>query len=301
MYTNVYAAGSYHGPAHRLRLGGESEVAAMAPPGTGRSSHPRSDEPELDGGSLVVHYQPIVELASRDVRLVEALARLEVGGVLLAPEHWVPSAERSGAIDEMGCTVLRVAVEELLDDGRVTRSDNLGSSGRCTESRGGPRPLGLSVNVAPRQLHGRSLLECVEQLGESGIVMERLCLEITESAIVEDACAMQTVHALRRLGCRIAMDDFGTGYSSLHALTELPIDVLKIDRRLVSRLPGAKARAVLAFVLELGRALGMDVVAEGVETPGQLDALLELGCRLGQGYLLGPPAPLAHTAGRVCG
>lgn len=258
----------------------------MAPPGTGRSWHRDGDDAELVGGSLVVHYQPVVELTSRKVHLVEALARLDVDGVLLAPEHWVPAAEHSGTIDELGCRVLRRAAADVLG------TDGDGTAGSV---------LGVSVNVAPRQLHGPSLLDCVAQLAADGAAVERLCLEITESAVVEDACAMETVHALRSLGCRIAMDDFGTGYSSLHALSELPLDVLKVDRRLVARLPGPKARAVLAFVVDLAGALGLEVVAEGVETPAQLDALLELGYRFGQGYLLGAPAPLASAARHRCG
>ncbi|MHB1975239.1 MAG: EAL domain-containing protein [Acidimicrobiales bacterium] len=229
-------------------------------------------------GALVVHYQPIVDLVSRDVRLVEALARLELGGVLVSPEDWVPAAERSGDIDWLGCQVLRTAVADLLCDGDVEAAP------------------GLTVNVSPHQLHSQSLLACVQGLGCEGIVLARLCLEITECAVVDDRAAMVTVRDLRSLGCKIALDDFGTGYSSLHALSELPVDVLKLDRRLVARLPGAKAATVLGFVLELAGALGLEVVAEGIETASQLEALVELGFTLGQGYLLGRPGPLVGTA-----
>ncbi len=228
-------------------------------------------------GALVVHYQPIVDLVSRDVRFVEALARLELGGVLVAPEDWVPAAERSGSIDWLGCQVLRAAATDLL----------------CDDAGDAP---GLTVNVSPHQLHSQSLLACVEELGCEGIALARLCLEITESAVVDDRAAMVTLGDLRSLGCKIALDDFGTGYSSLHALSELPVDVLKLDRKLVVRLPGAKATAVLGFVLELAGALGLEVVAEGVETIGQLEALVGLGFTLGQGYLLGRPGPLAGAA-----
>lgn len=273
----------------------------MAPLGNAWPCPTDGDGPELSDSSLVVHYQPIVELTSRDVHLVEALARLEVGGVLLAPGHWVPLAEHSGDIDWLGCRVLRTAVDDLLGGPGAATSGSPSDTGSPSDSGSDPRRLGLSVNVSPRQLHGHSLLACVEKLGESGVDVERLCLEITESAVVDDAHAMRTVHALRALGCRIAMDDFGTGYSSLHALTELPVDVLKVDRRLVERLPGPKATAVLAFVLELAGALDMEVVAEGVETRAQLDTLVELGCTLGQGYLLGLPGPLETVAGRARG
>jgi EAL domain-containing protein (putative c-di-GMP-specific phosphodiesterase class I) len=149
----------------------------------------------------------------------------------------------------------------------------------------------MAVNVSPRQLSGPELLICVEEAIRRGLPPERLCLEVTESIAVDDGAAIETMHALRSMGCQIALDDFGVGYSSLAALGRLPVDVIKIDQAFVRRLSTPDGPALVAAVVTLAKALGLQVIAEGIETEEQRDELLRLGCTLGQGFLIARPGP----------
>jgi EAL domain-containing protein (putative c-di-GMP-specific phosphodiesterase class I) len=189
------------------------------------------------------------------------------------PNEWIPIAEHTGAIGAIGCEMLRQASAHL---------------SRWLQTH--PQ-LVMAVNVSPRQLAGPDLLACVEEAVASGVPADRLCLEVTESTAIDDDAAIETMRALRSMGCQIALDDFGVGYSSLAALGRLPVDVVKIDQAFVKRLSTSDGPALVAAVVTLATALGLQVIAEGIETEEQRRALIDLGCTLGQGFLISPPGP----------
>jgi diguanylate cyclase (GGDEF)-like protein/PAS domain S-box-containing protein len=231
----------------------------------------------LGRGEVTAHYQPIVTLASGRVCGVEALARWrhpERGWV--RPDEFVPAAEETGLILELGRCVLAEACR---------RAGELGGAN--------PGGLHVSVNLSVKQLAQADLVEQVRRtLDEAGMDPARLRLEVTESVLVENpAAAAATLGRLKELGVRVWMDDFGTGYSSLSALHRLPLDGLKVDRSFVSAMgQDGRAGQVVASVLALARGLGLEVVAEGIERPDQLAGLRLLGCDAGQGFLFSPPA-----------
>jgi EAL domain-containing protein (putative c-di-GMP-specific phosphodiesterase class I) len=158
--------------------------------------------------------------------------------------------------------------------------------------RDGREPLRVAVNLSPRQLSHPGAVEFVlETLVKAGLPPELLCVEITESAFVDDAAAtLATLNRLKELGVRLALDDFGAGYSSLTYVRRFPIDTLKIDRSFIEGIAGSNEdEAIVTAVLAMGRALGVHVVAEGVETEEQAECLRSLGCTLAQGYLFSRP------------
>jgi diguanylate cyclase (GGDEF)-like protein/PAS domain S-box-containing protein len=224
-------------------------------------------------GELTVRYQPELALGGSGVVWAEALLRWdhpELGPV--APDRFIPIAEESGSIVEIGAWVLRSACRQL----------------REWRAAGGPRPAVISVNLSPRQLAHPGLVAMVERvLDEEGIDARSLTLEITETAVVSaPERAVETVQRLRALGVMVALDDFGTGYSSLTLLQRCPVDALKVDRSFVAGVDSSESdRSIVAAVLGLARALGLITVAEGVESPAQVEALVQLGCEYGQGFL----------------
>ncbi|MEV6348205.1 bifunctional diguanylate cyclase/phosphodiesterase [Actinoplanes sp. NPDC051851] len=235
--------------------------------------------PSLAAGQFELHYQPIVQLPEGSVRSVEALLRWThpaLGPV--SPVEFIPIAERTGAIVEIGSWVLAEACAQAQ---------------RWRES--GLSALHMNVNVSPRQLqNGGFLAEVLATLERTGLPAGRLLLEITESAVVDES-AVPALDALRRHGVRIAIDDFGTGYSSLQYLARLPVDVLKIDRAFVAELDGTpRGAAVAEAVIRLSTVLDLCVVAEGVETTAQATELQSLGCSVAQGYLYGKPMTAAE-------
>ncbi len=227
---------------------------------------------------LELHYQPIVSIERGHVLGFESLVRWRRDGALISPGEFIPIAEEIGAIGRIGAWALAEA---------------------CREAAAWPRlPNGerafVSVNVSPHQLREDESLRGVEEaLRASGLPPEALKLEITETALFEDAeAAARALSRLRSLGVRLCLDDFGTGYSSLQQLQLLPIDIVKIDRCFVSKLCGDRESATMvAMILDLARNLSMEVVAEGIETETQRDQLAELGCALGQGFLFSKPVP----------
>jgi diguanylate cyclase (GGDEF)-like protein len=235
-------------------------------------------------GELEVHYQPIVEVASRRPIGFEALVRWrhpERG--LLQPGMFIPIAEDSQLISALGAHVLRTACHQLA---RWQHDPALAAD------------LHMSVNLSARQLSEPQLVaEVTAALTETGIDPSSLCLEITETALLADpATATEALGALRAVGVRLALDDFGTGYSSLQHLKDFPLDVIKLDRAFVSGLgQGERAEngddAITCAVIGLASAFDLTVVAEGVETREQHQRLLQLGCDAAQGYLYGRPAP----------
>lgn len=238
---------------------------------------------------LEVHYQPEVSLDGTQPLWAEALLRWQhpdLGPV--PPARFIPIAEESGAIVEIGAWVLRQACSQL----------------RRWRDAGGPCPAVVSVNLSPRQLAHPSLVSTVEAiLGEESIEPEALALEITETAVVADPDrALATVERLVDLGVIVAMDDFGTGTSSLALLQRFPVRALKVDRSFVAGVGQAGGdRAIVVAVLELARALDLVTVAEGVETQDQAWALRELGCDYGQGYLWTKPLPPDELVAWIAG
>jgi diguanylate cyclase (GGDEF)-like protein/PAS domain S-box-containing protein len=227
---------------------------------------------------FVVHYQPIVSLSDDLIQGFEALVRWqhpERG--LVAPSEFIPVAEETGLIIPLGRWVLREACRQM----------------RRLQAASGPtRPLSLSVNLSGKQFMQPDLVGQVEQvLGETGFDPHRLHLEITESSVIENTeTVTEMLLQLRALGIRLSMDDFGTGYSSLSYLHRFPIHTLKIDRSFVSG--GDGENEIVRTIIMLARNMGMDIVAEGVETKEQLAYLKELKCEYGQGFLFSHPLDL---------
>jgi diguanylate cyclase (GGDEF)-like protein len=245
----------------------------------------------LERGELSLVYQPIVDLRDGRTRSVEALLRWnhpERGPV--TPDVFIPVAEETGLIIEIGRWVLETAVAQVAEWQRT---------------QPGARGLGVTVNVSGRQLFHDSLVTDVERVArESGIAAGTLGLEITESVLMDEGDAATVLQALRDRGARLSLDDFGTGYSSLSYLKRFPLDTLKIDRAFVSGLgTGQEDAALVATIVSMAGTLGLDVVAEGVETEEQLRRLRELGCDRAQGFLLARPLPPAdlHADGVIWG
>jgi diguanylate cyclase (GGDEF)-like protein len=227
-----------------------------------------------------VYFQPEVSIQGDRITGVEALVRWqhpEHG--LLGPGDFISLAEETGLIIPIGTWVLRESCRHVIEWQR-----------RHPDSA----PLVLRVNVSARQLSEEKLPETVSSiLLETGLDPARLCLEVTESLLIEDPeASIKTLSRLKQLGVKIAIDDFGTGYSSLEYLRRLPVDCVKIDRSFVRGLPeNGEDAAIVNAVIELGHALSLSVTAEGVETPEQLGNLQNAGCDTAQGFLFWRPEP----------
>ena len=234
----------------------------------------------LDHAELRLHYQPIVALADRGVAGVEALVRWEDPARGLVPRgEFIPFAEESGLISPIGEWVLVEACRQ---------------AARWRREFAGEAPLPVSVNLAARQLAQEDLPAVVTgALRAAGLEPSDLALEITESALIERAeVAASTIAELRALGVQVHVDDFGTGYSSLGFLQRFRVDALKIDRSFVADLgERSEASAIVGAIVAMGHALGLTVVAEGIETERQAAEALALGCDFGQGYLFARPVP----------
>ncbi|MEW6473381.1 MAG: EAL domain-containing protein [Actinomycetota bacterium] len=235
----------------------------------------------VESGQLRVVYQPIVHLGRATPAGVEALVRWQhPRRGLLTPAEFIQVAEDTGLIVPLGAWVLRQACREL------TEIIDRGAIGA------GPPDLVMSVNLSARQLSSPGLVPMVERtLAEFGLAPKRLCFEITESVLMDDVdSAITVLSGLRALGVRLAIDDFGTGYSSLGYLRRFPVDIVKLDRAFVAGLGSdSAADAITAAVINLGHALGLSVIAEGVENEEQLTVLRALRCDRAQGYLWSAP------------
>jgi EAL domain-containing protein (putative c-di-GMP-specific phosphodiesterase class I) len=254
----------------------------------------RPEKPWPDGAALrralerrefVLHYQPEVDLRTRRIVGVEALIRWqhpERG--LLAPMEFIPQAEETGLILPIGDWGLEEVCRQIQT---WTREDPRNGS------------LRVCVNLSARQFSRPGLVDHVEALLlESGASSRQLGLEMTESSLIPNLeTAAEVLEGLRGLGVSLLMDDFGTGYSSLNHLHRFPFDVLKIDRSFVSRMTeGEQALQIVRTIVELARVLGMNVVAEGIETREQDRLLRQMGCRYGQGFMFARPMPAEEVS-----
>lgn len=230
----------------------------------------------VDRNELVLHFQPKVSMQTGKIIGAEALIRwnsAERG--LISPAQFIPLAEESGQIIPIGEWVLRTACAQAMQ-----------------WRRQGLPPLVIAVNLSPRQFRQADLLERIQQtLDDTGLHPEYLELEVTESAIMDNAAsAIRLLNDIHDMGVNLAIDDFGTGYSSLAYLKQLPVSILKIDQSFVKGLTSeADDAAIVTAVIAMAKSLNLSVTAEGVETQEQLDALAQLGCDNYQGYLFSRP------------
>lgn len=269
---------------YRAKQGGRARVvcfdAEMRREMTHRSELERELTHALRDQQFVVHYQPTLHLGDDSIAGFEALVRWNhPSRGLLAPGEFVPLAEETGQIAQIDTIVLREATRQLAEWQRLDPS---------------LAGLGMSVNLSARQFTDPDLVATVAAaLAESGVEPHTLWLEITESVVMDETNAtLEILRSLRQLGARLMVDDFGTGYSSLVYLKRFPVDALKIDRGFVDGLGvDVEDEAIVRAVVGLAEALGLQVVAEGVETPRQLDQLRRLRCGMAQGYLFSPPVP----------
>jgi diguanylate cyclase (GGDEF)-like protein len=228
-------------------------------------------------GQFEIYYQPLVDLTNNAMTGCEALLRWhhpERG--MIPPLDFIPLAEDTGFINEIGDWVLRTA---------------------CAEAATWPSHIRLAVNVSPVQLKSHSLsLRIASALAGSGLAPQRLEIEITEAVLIrDDDVALKILHQLHDIGVRIALDDFGTGYSSLSYLKRFPFDKIKIDRCFVSDIEAGGSLAIVQAVVNIAAASNMTTTAEGVETGEQKTLLRELGCTEMQGYLFSAPKPAAEV------
>lgn len=237
----------------------------------------------IDNNEFLLHYQPKIDLARGRVCGAEALIRWQPeGGALVSPASFIPVAEETGLIDEIGLWVLKTACSKAFE---------------IRQSMG--QILPIAVNVSPRQFGRPGLVKTVESvLKETGLDPACLELEITESMLVHDTDHfIRTLRDLKALGISLAIDDFGTGYSSMAYLKDFPVDRLKIDKVFVDNLEHEAAnRAILKAIIALGHSLEMKVVAEGVETAYQHAFLQAIGCDEIQGYFFSRPLPAGDFA-----
>jgi len=272
-----------------------ADLAMYGAKAEGRRTH-RFFEPEMDAsakarltleqdlrqalvyGGFEIHYQPLVDLRTNAVSGCEALLRWrhpERG--MISPAEFIPVAEDTGLINELGDWVLRTA---------------------CNEAATWPAHVRIAVNVSPVQLKCDTLaLRIAGALAASGLDPRRLELEITEAVLIrDDEAALSILHQLRSIGVRIALDDFGTGYSSLSYLKRFPFDKIKIDRCFVADIADESGSPVIVqAVVNIAAASNMTTVAEGVETEAQREMLRALGCTEMQGYLFSRPKPAADV------
>jgi diguanylate cyclase (GGDEF)-like protein len=234
----------------------------------------------VDRDQLVLHYQPIVELASGRLTGVEALVRWQhPDRGLVAPLEFIPLAEETGLIRPIGRWVLREACRQASEWNALLGPDS---------------SLPVSVNLSARQLQQPELPHLLAQaLAESGADPRWLVLEITESVLLHDTeVVTERLGTLKAQGVSLAIDDFGTGYSSLAYLRLFPVDILKIDKTFVAEIGAGAAPAALArAIVNLGHTLELTTVAEGIETAEQFAEVRDSGCRFGQGFYFAPPLP----------
>jgi len=264
---------------YRAKSGGGASYQFFSPELTERAMeqltlknalrHPKLEE------QLIVHYQPQLSIETGRIVGAEALVRWQhpTRG-LLSPGQFIPIAEQAGLVHTIGHFVLKSACAQA----------------KAWQERGYP-PLRIGINVTAQELASDAIVKRVESvLHETGLQASLLELEVTESALQIDAGVVEVLQRLKALGVRLALDDFGTGYSSLGSIKCLPLDRLKIDRSFIRDLQYQAAdRSLIRAIISMGRALNLEIIAEGVETATQLNFLRDAHCDEVQGYLLGKP------------
>jgi EAL domain-containing protein (putative c-di-GMP-specific phosphodiesterase class I) len=232
----------------------------------------------VERNQFALHYQPKVDMASRQITGVEALLRWthpELGQI--APAQFIPLAEETGLIVPIGRWVLREACAQNM-----------------AWQRRGLLPVSMAINLSPRQFADEHLLRDIDEaLAASGMSPVLLQIEVTESMVMRNvARAVHVLDAIQSRGIRLAIDDFGTGYSSMSLMKQFPIDTIKIDRSFVRDLPhDSEDQAIAQAIISMGKALGMTIIAEGVETLEQEAFLRDHDCDEMQGYLFSKPLP----------
>ncbi|MCC2333218.1 putative bifunctional diguanylate cyclase/phosphodiesterase [Cellulomonas wangsupingiae] len=216
---------------------------------------------------ITAYFQPIVDTRTLEVVGLEALARWHEGDSFVLPEHWLGLAEQTGLIVPVGRSMIRQA-RRALDRHHMP----------------------VAVNLSARELHEPDVLERIDEAWSGG-PWEHLTIEITETTMLRTSSAVPVLSELRARGVRIALDDFGTGFSSLSRLARLPVDVLKIDRSFVREIRTPRGAGPVRAIVALAEHHGLDIVAEGVESAGDLQVLVELGVPQAQGNFVGRPAP----------
>jgi diguanylate cyclase (GGDEF)-like protein/PAS domain S-box-containing protein len=268
---------------YRAKEEGRARSAVFAEPMRAKADNRLDTEVSLrralTENRLVVHYQPLVKLPGGRIVGTEALVRWQhpTRG-LVAPDEFISIAEETGLIVPLGAEVLRDAAQQT----------------KTWQQHPGCSDLTVAVNLSAVQLKQSDLADMVETvLRDTGLAPSTLELEITESVLMHDASqATRILESLKALGVRLSMDDFGTGYSSLSYLKRFPIDTVKIDRSFVDGLGQDPAdSAIVAAIVGVANALNLETIAEGVETPLQLQELMELGCTYAQGFLFARPQP----------
>lgn len=232
----------------------------------------------LRDGQFELYYQPLLDSATKELSCFEALLRWNhPRRGRIAPGTFIPAAEASGLIDELGVWVLHQACRDALE---------------------WPDHIRVAVNISPRQFTHADLIGTISSaLRDTGLPPDRLEIEITENCLLDAGQKnVEILGAIRELGVRVAIDDFGTGYSSMTYLQNFVFDKLKIDRRFVSEMEtNSKTSAIIDAIVRLGTTIGISTTAEGVETEAQLEAVIRHGCSEVQGFLLGEPLPLSQA------
>lgn len=269
---------------HQAKQDGRNRIAVFDESMQARATRRMDVEHALHGAigrqEMRLYHQPIIDITTGTVAGFEALMRWQrQDGTLVPPLDFIPVAEETGLICELGAWALRDALIELrrwIDDGVV-----------------GPTTT-MSVNASPRQVADPGFPDVVRAaLAESGIPPHLLWIEITESMMLDEPdLVRETLGQVRGMGVRIALDDFGTGFSSLSVLQQFPIQRIKIDRTFVQRLgEGSNERSLVRTIIAMAQSMALDLVAEGVETVSQLESLRGMGCDKAQGFLISRPVP----------
>lgn len=264
------------------RGSGEVEIFnnQMARSATERLSLLSAMGESIENNDFVLHFQPIVDVVDpARLRGFEGLLRWENQGRPIGPDVFIPLAERSGVIGRLTSIVITQGIRQL----SIWRSEGVIGD-----------DVTISLNVSGHDLRSPNLIaQIAGALSTFNVPAESVHLELTESSSIDVGSVLETLNALRSLGVGLSIDDFGTGYASLSYLRDLPATIVKIDQSFTRNIADVRDRSLIAASIAMGHQLGMEVIAEGVETTDQLARLVELGCDMAQGYLISRPMAAA--------